>query len=84
MDLSRHHFKSRLQAKLSVVLKNKDWLPFNWFQNLPHTPTRTDDVNSSAQFQKRQPTLCKTKYASPAHLYVRAQIIPLTDPSIEA
>ena len=53
---------------LTIVLKNKDRLPSTGIKEIHTHPTRTDDVNSSAQLQRRQPTSCKTKYAFPAHL----------------
>jgi len=59
---------------LTVVQKIRIVYPSIGFKKICTHPTRTDDVNSSAQSQKRQPTPCKTKYASLAHLYVRTQI----------
>jgi len=68
LETMEHKTGQKTMFTLTVVQKNNDCLPFNWFQKICTHPTRTDDVNSSVQSQKRQPTSCKTKYASPAHL----------------
>ena len=62
MDLSWHALNSTLQAKLSITLKSKD-LATRGFQKIPDTPTKT--CRSQAQFQKGQPTPCKTTCAFP-------------------
>ena len=61
-------FINYVQAYAHYCAKNKDRLPSTGIKEIHTHPTRTDDVNSSAQLQRRQPTSCKTKYAFPAHL----------------
>ena len=67
MDLSWHALNSTLQAK-TLYHTEKQGLGYLWPKN-PDTPTKTRW--SRAQFQKGQPTPCKTMYAFPAHLWVR-------------
>jgi len=49
-------------GKNSITLKRRIWLPVA-FKKIPDTPTKTRW--SQAQFQKGQPTPCKTTYTFP-------------------
>jgi len=60
MDLLWHALNSALQAKTLYHTESKD-LATHGFQKNPDTPTKTHW--SRAQFQKGQPTPCKTTYA---------------------
>ena len=80
MDLSWHTLNSTLQAK-TITLKSKD-LATCGFQK-KDTPTKTRW--SQTQFQKGQPTPCKTKYAFPHSPLVRVlatNLLPLKGPGL--
>ena len=68
MDLPWHALNSMLQAK-TLYHTGKQGFGYPWLsKKIPHTPTKTRW--SWAQFQKGQPTPCKTTYAFPAYLWV--------------
>jgi len=56
-------------GKNSISVKSKDLAICDSQRKIPDTPTKTSW--SQAQFQKGQPTSCKTMHAFPAHLWAR-------------
>ena len=73
MDLSWHALNSMLQVKLFVTLKSKDLANRGLQKISRHT------CWSWVQFQKGQPTSCKTMYVFPCSQRVSAtNLLPLT------